>query len=115
MVYQALRSGHCFIGYDLPAPTRGFTFVAHGKDRTALMGDDIPLDAGLTLRIRLPQPVECRLLRNGEVVKSWKEQDTLTYIAKQPGNYRVECDIQFLGKTRRWIVSNPIYVLGTNR
>ncbi len=41
MIYQALAAGHAFIGYDLPAPTKGFRFTAHTEEQTYLMGDQI--------------------------------------------------------------------------
>jgi hypothetical protein len=108
-VYEALRKGHAFVGYDLPAPTCGFSFNAQGKDGTAIMGDEIRAGNGLTFQIRLPQKVECRLLRGGEVVKTWQDRDICTHIATQPGAYRVECFIEYRGKKRGWIYSNPIY------
>lgn len=109
-VYDALRNGHTFIGYDLPASTRGFRFTASGRDSTVSMGDEIMLGEGVTLQIRLPSPVECRLLHNGEVLKVWKNREVCTYITNQPGVYRVECYIQHLNRRRGWIFSNPIYV-----
>ena len=41
MILEALRWGHCFIGYDLPAPTRGFRFTAQGMESSAEMGDEL--------------------------------------------------------------------------
>ncbi len=110
MVLDALRKGHAFVGYDLPAPTRGFRFTAQGKDGSASMGDEIRVGSGLTFQVRLPHKVECRLLRSGEVVKTWRDRDICTYITSQPGVYRVECFINYRGKQRGWIYSNPIYV-----
>ena len=31
MIYEAIANGHCFVAYDLPAPTRGFRFKAKGS------------------------------------------------------------------------------------
>lgn len=110
MVLDALRQGHAFVGYDLPAPTRGFRFSAQGKAGMAQMGDEIRLNSGVTFQVRLPLKTECRLIRSGEVVKTWMNQDICTYIASRPGAYRVECTIPYLGRQRGWIYSNPIYV-----
>jgi len=109
-VFSALQQGHAFIGYDLPAPTNGFRFTANGREQIASMGDEISVGEGVTLQIRLPMPVECRLIRDGEVLKTWRSQDVCTHITNQPGVYRVECYVQFLGRRRGWIFSNPIYV-----
>ena len=110
MVLQAFRSGHLYIGYDLPAPTRGFRFSAHGKEQTVSMGDSIDLGSGITLQIKLPLKTECHLIKDGIVIKIWQDRDTHTFIANQTGVYRVEVYLNFLGKKRNWIISNPIYI-----
>ena len=110
MIYKALRQGHAFIGYDLPHPTRGFRFTAQGRDGTASMGGEIALGTGLTMQIRMPMKAECRLLCNGEHVRTWKDREICAQTVAQPGAYRVECYVEFLGKKRGWIFSNPIYV-----
>ncbi|GAP05693.1 MAG TPA: hypothetical protein DEQ80_00730 [Anaerolinea thermolimosa] len=111
-IYNALRKGHLFIGYDLPAPTDGFRFTASGRHGTASMGDEIPLGDGITFQIRLPMETECRLIRNGVVLKTWHRRQICTFITNQPGIYRVECTLSYLGRRRGWIYSNPIYVRG---
>jgi hypothetical protein len=110
MVIEALRRGHGFIGYDLPAPTTGFRFTAQGRDQSASMGDEIKLNQSVTFQIRLPFATECRLLRDGLLVRSWTKHEICTFISNQPGVFRVECYINFKGKRRGWIFSNPIYV-----
>lgn len=110
MIYQALRMGHAFIGYDLPHPTRGFRFTAQGMDAAVSMGDEIALGTGVTLQVRLPIKAECRLLCNGQPVRTWKDREICAQSVSKPGAYRVECYIDFLGKQRGWIFSNPIYI-----
>lgn len=110
MILEALGKGHCFIGYDLPASTRGFRFSANGIDGTAQMGDEISNQKGVTLQIRLPRPAECRLIKDGKIITTWTKRETCTYITRQPGNYRVEVYLDYLGASRGWIISNPIYV-----
>lgn len=110
MVLDALRKGHAFVGYDLPAPTRGFRFSAQGKAGTAIMGDEIRLNNGVTFQIRVPAKTTCRLIKDGEVIKTWHNREICTHISSQPGTYRVECTIKYLGRERGWIYSNPIYV-----
>jgi hypothetical protein len=109
MIYSALAAGHAFIGYDLPAPTRGFRFSAQGKDKTAWMGDELPLNGGVTLQVKAPARADLRLLKDGEVIKS-ADGEFITHITTEPGVYRVEAYRRFLGKKRGWIFSNPIYV-----
>lgn len=110
MVLSALGRGCAFIGYDLPASTCGFRFTAQGKEQSANMGDEISVKDGVTLLIRLPRRSECRLLKDGKVVKTWRKRDTCTYITSEPGVYRVEVYIHYLGRRRGWIFSNPIYL-----
>lgn len=109
MVIQALRDGHAFVGYDRPASTRGFRFTAQGEDN-AIMGDTIRLHGGVTLQIRMPGEAEVRLIKDGSVVNTWHNQEICAHITTQPGVYRVECYIRYLGRRRGWIFSNPIYV-----
>ena len=109
MIIHAMRRGHAFVGYDLPGSTQGFRFTAQGKDKTAMMGDEIPVKYGVTFQIRLPLATECNLLKNGTVIKSWQNRDTCTYITTEPGIYRVEVYKPYYGR-RGWIFSNPIYV-----
>jgi len=109
MVFDALGKGHCFIGYDLPASTHGFRFSAHGRSINAMMGDEIVAEGTVTLQAKLPHVAEIRLIKDGECIKKMKGE-ALTYIAKEPGAYRIEAYKHFLGKSRGWIFSNPIYV-----
>ena len=110
MILDALRQGHAFIGYDLPASTRGFNFIARGRNQTGCMGDELNLEDGVTFQIRLPFATECRLLMDGQTIKIWKDKEIITYITNQPGVFRVECYISYLGRRRGWIFSNPIYI-----
>ena len=109
-ILNALAEGHAFIGYDLPADSRGFRFTAQGKDQSVWMGDEIKLEQGVTLQICLPQRAECRLLRNGQVVKTWTRREICSYVTSEPGVYRVEVYLPYRGMRRAWIFSNPIYV-----
>jgi hypothetical protein len=109
-IYDALRQGHCFVGYDLPAPTRGFRFTAQGRERTASMGDEIPAKGGVTLQAVTPADAEIHLLKDGRVVQTCRRRSTCTHITTEPGVYRVEAYRRYLGGKRGWIFSNPIYV-----
>jgi hypothetical protein len=110
LILDALSEGHAFIGYDIPADTRGFRFTAQGKDQSVWMGDEIKLEQGVTLQICLPQRAECHLLRNGQVLKTWTRREICSYITSKPGVYRVEVYLPYRGMRRAWIFSNPIYV-----
>lgn len=108
-VLDAMRKGHCFVAYDLPAPTEGFRFSVHNDDGTFTMGDRVNPEGGLTFQIRMPRKALCRLIKDGEPIQEWDQRDVCTYITTEPGVYRVEAFIPYKGKMRGWIFSNPIY------
>lgn len=115
MIYEALAAGHCFVGYDLPASTRGFRFTAQGRIRwgregSAIMGDEIAARGGVTLQARLPRPADIRLIKDGSVVQQVHNKASLTHITTEAGVYRIEVYRRYLGAKRGWIFSNPIYV-----
>ena len=111
MIYATLRQGHSFVAYDLPHSTRGFRLTVNCDEGTFLMGDRVPADSGLTFQVRLPMRTHVRLLKDGKVVKEHWDREVLTHITKEPGIYRAEVYIDYLGRHRGWIFSNPIYAL----
>ncbi len=110
LVYDAMGNGRAFVGYDLPASTKGFRFTGQGRDKTVIMGEEIPAKGGVTLQARLPFTADLWLIRDGQVLQKCDRQTACTYIATEPGVYRVEAYKNYLGKRRGWIYSNPIYV-----
>ena len=110
IILDALQKGHAFIGYDLPAKTEGFRFYAQGTNQLKQMGDEISASQGVTLQIHLPQKAECRLIKDGKVINTWKDREVASFITSQPGIYRVEAYIRYRRKRRGWIFSNPIYI-----
>ena len=75
------------------------------------MGDTIDGSQPITFQIKLPQAVECLLLKDGEVVQSSRKRVSIIHRVKEPGVYRIEAYIEHKGKRRGWIFSNPIYVV----
>jgi len=110
MILDALRLGHSFIAYDLPSSTKGFRFTVNNKQGEFVMGDQVSAVGGLTFQVKLPFRAHCRLLKDGKLIKETFDREVLTYLTIEPGIYRVEVFIDFLGKKRGWIFSNPIYV-----
>lgn len=110
LIYSAMRSGHCYVGYDVPAPTRGFRFSGQGELGQAIMGDEVAAGAGMTLQVSAPAKAELRLLRNGKVVAQKDADTNLMHITSEPGVYRVEAYLEYKGHKRGWIFSNPIYI-----
>jgi hypothetical protein len=98
------------VGYDLPAPTRGFLFTAQGAESAAVMGDEMPSRGNVILQARVPSFAEISILRDGQLVQRATHAQALTYMASQPGAYRIEVHRLYLGQRRGWIFSNPIYL-----
>lgn len=110
LIYQALRHGRAFIGYDIPGETRGFRYTAQGQNASATMGEQIRLGHGVTLQALAPGRARIRLLCEGEVVAEETNVENLTHVVRQAGAYRVEAWREYKGVERAWIISNPIYV-----
>lgn len=116
VIYDALARGCGWVGYDMPHPTRGFTFSAVQRHNPATplatMGDEVELSADLMLTATAPAPCEMRLILHGEVMERVRNGNRLDFRPKTPGAYRVECTIHYKGKQRGWIYNNPIYLNG---
>lgn len=121
LVHAALAQGHCFMAYDNYADSRGFRFEAApaAESSGAQMGDALalaPESGGVRLNVQAPSPnALVRLFRNGIVVAAARG-GKLSFLAREPGAYRVEVylyrfhigDLCFGAKP--WIFSNPIYL-----
>jgi hypothetical protein len=109
-IFLAIRKGNCFVGYDLPASTKGFRFVGMGDDGKASMGDNLRSRFGITLQAKLPQRANLRLLRDGVEIRKWENCEAAVITVNDPGAYRLEASLFYKGQMRGWIYSNPIYV-----
>jgi hypothetical protein len=109
MIYAALQAGHCFVGYDLGAPSKGFTFTAQSGADTVVMGDELVRRGVVRLKITCPAIGTIQLLRNGQLIANHLGKE-LIHTTVEPGVYRVEVYRPFRGTNRGWIYSNPIYV-----
>lgn len=109
-LFLSLRRGRCFIGYDLPAPTRGFRFNAASDEGEAEMGDTLHPRFGVTLQINAPRRCRLQLLCDGDPVESWSDRSHVILTVDRPGAYRVEAYLPYRGQQRTWILSNPIYI-----
>jgi hypothetical protein len=110
MIMHAVGQGNSFVGYDMPHSTRGFRFVGRSLDQ-GIMGDCIKMDGRASLQAQAPANTVMRLIRHGEVVAEVENGSELKYEATEAGAYRVECEIEYHGRKRGWIYSNPIYLV----
>lgn len=109
-LYQALRNGRAFIGYDIPGNTRGFRYSGQGQNASVVMGESIRLGHGITLQALAPARSHIKIIRHGEVVAEETNVENLTHVVREPGAYRTEVWRSFHSIERAWILSNPIYV-----
>jgi len=107
-VYGALRAGRCYLARDSLAPASGFSFWAEGSLRLE-MGDEHQYLNDLCLHVRTTRAARIALLCDGRETAT-TEGDALDHDADRPGVYRVQATVTTRGRSRTWILSNPIYL-----
>lgn len=108
-IYTALRAGRTWVGYDRPASTQGFHFLARSGAREATIGEELVRAGAVVFDVHAPASAMMRLLRNGRLVAR-ANGGKLRYTTAERGAYRVEALRRFRGRLRGWIYSSPIYV-----
>lgn len=106
---EAIRAGHCFIGFDFLGDPAGFAFEAEGGSERKIQGDETSLQADSRLRVRSPVPSRIVIFKDGVV---WIDESGITskeVALTERGVYRAEVYLPQVGNLL-WIVSNPIYV-----
>lgn len=112
-LFDALRNGHAFIGFDVLSDTKGFDFTAENTHDSKIMGDEIALADGVNLKAVAPQIAHFVMFKNGEKVSETSGTAEANFRASAPGTYRTEVYLDALGAPfdrTPWIISNPIYV-----
>jgi len=109
LIYEALQTGHTWVGYDLLAPTAGFRFHARSIANRAIMGDELVRTGATKFDVQTPSNADIRLLCNGKVVARARGKQ-LQHTTAEPGAYRVEAYRNHRLGRRGWIFSSPIYV-----
>lgn len=104
---EAVRAGHCYIGFDFLGDASGFVFEAeNGK----IQGDEVSLDTGTRLQVRSPVPGRIVIFKDGAV---WVDESGISardLAITERGVYRAEVYLPQLGVAAPWIISNPVYV-----
>ena len=109
---EAIALGHCYLSFDIFGDPKGFTFTAAGVSPGKIMGDEIDLANGLTLKASAPLSSRFLLFKDGSV-SDQKSGLTADFPITEPGVYRVEACLDSLPapvKGQPWIVSNSIYI-----
>ena len=110
---DAVRAGHCFIGFDFLGDSSGFSFEAESAGERRLQGDEVSLGTDTKLRVRTPVPGRIVVFKNGAVFLDESGTGSKEFAVTERGVYRVEVYLPQLGTLvadKPWIISNPIYV-----
>ncbi|HEX5887681.1 MAG TPA: hypothetical protein VFY61_03215 [Pyrinomonadaceae bacterium] len=110
---DAIKAGHCFIGFDLFGDTSGFTFEAKTPTETKIQGDEIPLQSDTRLVVHTPFASRILLFKDGSAILNESGVTTKEIPVTERGVYRVEVylpEIERIIGEKPWIISNPIYV-----
>lgn len=110
LIYEALRAGRTWVGYDLPYSTRGFRCVAQSGAATAVPGEELRRLGAISITVSLPADGEIRLLRDGQVIRR-VVGSSLRITTEEAGIYRVEVYRRYCGRRVGWIFASPIYAL----
>ena len=110
---DAVKAGHCFIGFDFLGDSAGFSFEAENGGERKIQGDEISLKNGTRLRVQTPVASRIVLFKNGAALADETGISAKEIALTERGVYRVEVYLPQLGNlvaTKPWIISNPIYV-----
>jgi hypothetical protein len=108
---EALALGHCYVSFDLFGEARGFSFAVSGSAQK-ILGDDVELVNGLSLKASAPLNSRFALWKDGSVIAQ-QSGSSAEFSITTPGAYRIETYLDALPKPvtgQPWIISNPIYV-----
>ena len=109
---EAVRAGHCFIGFDFLSDSAGFSFEAENPGERKIQGDEIRLTKDTRLRVRTPISSGIVVFKDGRVYLDESGINAKEIAITERGVYRVEVylpQLQMVAE-KPWIISNPIYI-----
>lgn len=110
---DAVKAGHCFIGFDFLGDSSGFTFEAENSGERKMQGDEISLKPETRLRVQTAVSSRVVLFKDGAAFLDESGISAKELAVTERGVYRVEVYLPQLGNLvaqKPWIISNPIYV-----
>ena len=107
ILLNRMRSGNCYFAYEEYSKAPGFRFWMEKTSTILEMGDRVPFDSNIILKLVLPKRSFFRILKDSCSIfngsgKTWNMKIT------EPGVYRIEV----FYKNKPWIYSNPIVLTG---
>lgn len=109
LIYDALRTGHSWVGYDYFKNSRGFAFHAYSNGQRCTMGEIITGSKDTYLEAQTPYPALVKLIHNGTAVSQSRGRKH-RFAGIKPGNYRIEAYHHHLFGYRPWIFTNSIRI-----
>ncbi|HEU4477635.1 MAG TPA: hypothetical protein VFR80_03895 [Pyrinomonadaceae bacterium] len=109
---DAVRAGHCYIGFDFLGDTSGFSFTAENAGERKIQGDEISFKPETRMRVQSPLPGRIVILKDGAILLDETGISGKELPISEKGVYRTEIYLPQLGMVANqpWIISNPIYV-----
>lgn len=106
IIYDALKSGSCFVANDYHGDSTGFKFFAADGKEIVQMGETVKENKNYKIKISVPaDSPEVRLIRNGKPFETF-DKNKIEFKIKENGAYRAE--VYLNGKA--WIFSNHIRI-----
>ena len=109
-IRDSLAKQRTYFAHDWLCDPSGFLFVAENNLGVFDIGDRVELAGRTSFFGRFPVPAKIRLLRDGNVV-SEASGSKITYVATEPGEYRIEASLTLDGEDHAWIRSSPMHVV----
>jgi acetyl esterase/lipase len=110
-VRQALRDGRAYVSHDWLCDPTGFAFAAVNNLGVFPMGDTAVMTGNTRVVGLTPLPAKLKLIHHGEIIQETTGTN-LTFVAKDPGAYRLEAWLSVDGEDRPWIYANPVFLRG---
>ncbi|HHX76855.1 MAG TPA: hypothetical protein GX697_00685 [Firmicutes bacterium] len=109
-VYKALKEGNASVALDLFRPSKGFVAVLQTGDRQYLPGEEAPFVPGSVIFVRTPPSRSLiKIICNGREIHRSRGPN-LAFKVLRPGVFRCETWLQYRGRYRPWIYTNPFYI-----
>jgi len=106
---DAVKAGHCFIGFDFLGDPSGFVFEGVNSLEHTIQGGEISLQPDTRLQVRSPVSGRIVIFKDGQILVAQSGASVELPLIER-GVYRVEVYLPQLGLTAPWIISNPVYV-----
>ena len=108
LIYSALGTGRCYVGYDFLRKSKGFRFTAESNGHRVQMGERVQARDAV-LKVETPYQAKVVLIKNGRRHRVETGRNH-RFVGLGAGVYRVEAYLQRCFSDCAWIFSNPIFL-----